>query len=120
MKCAACGSKKQVMVYSFVEGMEGETYPFCARCGADAVSSGTYEARTDLLERLLALDSYCTYGPSYNQNVASSVSDSRLFLERGEHRAAERYLLTAEMRAGMMTFKEWERATAALEGKLAV
>lgn len=64
-------------------------------------------------ERVSALQPLTQYGPSYNRNVSVALSDSAIFANRGEEEAAE-------MRAGLMSFEEWERATAALEGKLAV
>jgi Hint domain len=50
-------------------------------------------------------------GPDYNRNVAQAVSDARLFLGRGEIGAALRFAYMAQMRAGELTWEEYEVRT---------
>ena len=59
-------------------------------------------------QRLEVLEGFCKYGPDYNRNVAVAVSDHLLFAQRGDTKAAEHFLLLAEMRAGLMTWDEYE------------
>lgn len=71
-------------------------------------------------ERRERLNHLTEFGPNYSRNVTASLSDFDLWAERGHESFAERALLTAEWRAGMMTFEEWQQATAAIDGQLAV
>ncbi|MCL4414586.1 MAG: hypothetical protein M1522_07555 [Actinobacteria bacterium] len=55
-----------------------------------------------------ALASFARIGPDYHRGVAEALADARLFAERGDAAAAEHYLLLAEVRAGMITFEQFE------------
>lgn len=55
-----------------------------------------------------ALASFARIGPDYHRGVAEALADARLFAERGDAAAAEHYLLLAGVRAGMITFEQFE------------
>lgn len=51
------------------------------------------------------------YGPNYNRNVATSVSDARHAIRKGDVVGGRYFTAMTEMRAGIITWDEYVAAT---------
>lgn len=112
-RCPQCQREREIPHYMSVSKM---------RCPYDNTPmEGVWEdvktsaGQLDEEARVARLMPFLEYGPNYNRNVKASMDDYFLWKERNLAAFAERALLQAEVRAGFITFEEFQAATAAIK-----